>query len=1304
MSESIRSNNLFAGQDFDFVFRSFKFIDYTAYDFDTLKQALINYIRTFYSESYSDWVESAEFVAIIELIAYLGTSLAFRSDLNSKENFIDTAERRESIIRLARMVNYVPSRNLAANGLFKFNAVSTTQPTIDTSGNQIANTQIFWNDPNNTDWFDQFVQILNQAFNSTNPFGRPSKSGIVGNIPTDLYTLNNVLKQNITYPVSVSINGQPVPIDVINPNFDDLKFFERKPDPNNAMNFIYRNDSLGVNSDNTGFFFYFRQGTLFNIDTNFAFPVPNRLFEITNQNINNTDVYVQETDDQGNVITQWEQVPELAGQNIIYNSIQYGQRNIFDVISDVADSVTVRFPDGNFGNVPTGLFRFWVRVSANQYLTIRPENAQGMQITIPYFGTDGQTYNLTITFSLDYTVANGAPTETNDQIKQRAPVIFSTQDRMVNGADYNVLPLIYGNQIDKIQAIDRTYSGQSRYVDPTDPTGFHRDLLIFGQDGALFRDNDNQSTIVVEDSSNAGKIDVLVLDQIQNQLRDPKLQTFFYDEYLTQFETKVRVNPSMDVPDGYSLLDLTNPNNGLPIFWKTSPAKLRNTTGYFVDTSGSYVLLASTSGFKQYSFIKTGSTVTFASSALVDSVWVPDYSTLVTAPVVSVIQNGQPLDPAVTNIGPVELGSEVQNLYETIKVYPVFRTELTPTEIIAITSAIDNKISFWLYYDLINDVWGISTTVTPNTNDPTAQPFIYPTPFTDSIYSDFPSDPYAWMLYVQINSTDQIGITNYEITTRGRVFVFESYRDVRFFWEPNQIVIDSSTGLALQDTIEIMPWINTNYTVDNNNPGDVRSNIIPGIPNDQRKFLEVPVYFNITGVYTQADGYQDTSKVQVSLVDDNGDAIPDDPNGFDRIVAEDDRIVFEYYTNEITRYESTRPWISRWGQDLKDIVSDLYVHFPVDPTDPTKLYGPPFISDSPTYANPLDPSTFNGTKLYMDTADLIFINHIAQLVFVLNNTPNSIANQITAFFNGPTPSDLIAYPWLANTQLVENKRTILNTYFVSKSFLIYTGAGGTISIPGFGEYKILDYQATLDISVYPTGIILVDAPDTNHFDKNGKVFTQNENVPLINQQPFYFKWSHYAPIDQRVDPSPSNIIDMIVLTDSYYQDVLIWKSKNGPIATMPLPPTTEDLRTNFAALDDYKMVSDSIVWNSGKFKILFGSQAVPELQATFLVVKSQTATTSDNEIKTRVIQAIDIYFDIKNWDFGETFFYTELAAFIHQQLSKIISSIVIVPSNANSNFGNLFEIVGAPNELFLSTATVNNVSIVSNYTQSNLKS
>jgi hypothetical protein len=1307
MSESIRQSNLFAGEDYKKVFQAYQFIDYTAYDFDTLKQALLNYIQTYYPEDFNDYIESSEFIAIVELLAYFGTSLAFRTDLNSRENFIDTAERRESIIRLAQMVNYVPRRNIAANGLFKLAAVQTDQPLTDANGININDVTIYWNDPNNNNWFDQFVQVCNAAFSTLNPFGRPTKSGIIGGIPTDLYQLNNVLRLNVTYPTNISINGQDYPIDVCNPDFiTNETIFEKDPDPANAFNFIYRNDSLGVSSINTGFFLYFKQGTLLNIDTNFDFPVPNRLFPVDIQNINQEDVYVQETDQTGAVINKWVKVPALAGENIIYNSIQNAQRNIFDVITGANDTITIRFADGNFGNVPTGLFRTWIRTSANQAIVIRPDDAQGLQINIPYIGVDNQQYTLRLIFNLEQTIGNAAATETNEQIKLRAPEVFSTQSRMVNGSDYNVLPLVYGNQIAKIQAIDRTYSGQSRYLDLNDPTGFHHDLLIFGQDGALFRDNQNVLVEIVQDASNVGgTIESILVNTIQEMLRDPKVSNFYYDEYLAQFESTVRVNPSAPLyPTGRSLLDLVPTPGGVgvdpssPLYWGTSPVKFKNTTGYFastqVSTSANANALINTldpnnipgSTYQAWGFIKDGSVVKFVTPA----------GNPFTASVDTVIQNGNPifinpLNP-YANIGPVELGIEIQNGAQAVKVYPVFRNTLTSSEIYGdlpngiygIVPRITDGISFWLYYDLLQDVWNTSTTLTPGISDQTHQPFVYAPVDTGSIYSTWGSYPNSGLLYINVTQDNVLNTVTYDLTARGRIYVFESYRDVRFYWEPNQIVIDNATGQALKDTIEIMPFVNTNNLINNNEP------VIPAPP--IKPFIELPVDFNISGVFIQDDGYLDPAKVQVSLIDANNDGIPDDPEGFDSIVSTTDRIVFEYYNNEVSGYQSTRPWISRWGVDLESYAGNIYVYFPVDIYDPTLLYGSPFISNMVVLDQYNPTATPGAIIMYMDQFDLFFTNNDLQLT--------SIAAQVSAFFNGPTASALVLYPWLAGTQYIIDKIDIVTNNFINKAFLI---SPALLSPPGYGIYKLLQFQSSVDLVQYPTGQMIMSAPDTYHFDKNGKVFTQNTTIAQASQLPFYFKWSHYAPIDQRVDPSPTNIIDMIVITNAYYQDMLIWKNSNGTLINMPTAPTTEELRIQFQSLDQYKMVSDSMIWNSGVFKILFGTQAATELQATFKVVKAPSTNISDNEVKTRVIQAIDIYFDIRNWDFGEKFFYTELAAFIHQQLSRIISSVVIVPNTANSQFGNLFEIISSPNQLFLSTATVNNVQIVTNLTDQNLR-
>lgn len=1313
MSESVRQSNLFAAEDYKKVFKAYQFIDYTAYDFDNLKQALLNYIQTYYPEDFNDYIESSEFIAIVELLAYLGTSLAFRTEINSRENFIDTAERRESIIRLAQMVNYVPRRNIPASGLFKIAAVQTNQPLVDADGVSINDLTIFWNDPNNPEWFSQFIQICNAAFSTLNPFGRPSKSGTIGSIPTDLYQLNSITNLNVTYPVTINVNGQQYPADICNPDFvSGDAIFERHPDPANAFNFIYRNDSLGAGSANSGFFLYFKQGNLLNIDTNFEFPVPNRVFPIDIQNINQNDVYVQETDETGAVITKWAKVPALSGENIIYNSIQYSERNIFDVISGANDTVTLRFADGNFGNVPTGLFRSWVRVSANQALVIRPNDVQGLQINIPYIGYDQQQYTLSLIFNLEQTIANAAPAETDDQIKLRAPEVFSTQSRMVNGSDYNVLPLVYGNQIAKLQAINRTYSGQSRYIDLNDPTGFHHDLIIFGEDGALYRENQNVLEQVVKDSSNAFTIESILTSTIQEMLRDGKVSTFFYDEYIPQFESTIRVDvnnptdPTGPNPSGYSLLTLNNPNQA-SLFWKTSPLKFKNDTGYFSNSASSSIAVALVNTlttnnviggtYQPWGLIKSGAVVDYASPALAET-------TISSSPVRGVVQAGLPIssDPLnpYANVGPVALGNEIQQNFQAMRVIPVFRSTLNTTEVSEIAATIALGLSFWLYYDLIRDEWHTST-ASPGVDFSTV-PFAYPAPIVGQIYSNWATTPAHALIYISVVNDSQASTTTYDIEARGRSYVFESYRDVRFFWEPGKTVIDGATGQALQDTIEIMPYVNTNSSVDNN---------LPVITDPSTSFIKKPVSFNMSDIYLQADGYQDTSKIGVSLVDTDLDGIPDNISGFNDIVSPTDRVVFEYFNNEVAGYQSTRPWTGSWDTQLQNYSYDVYVYFPMTYNSgssvPYTIYGSPYIAnteltDPAEILNPSEAAARIGPAfkyVYMADADLVFVNNLSQLSFVNDLTTISISNQITAFFN----ADYANFPWLTGyinpplTEISLDRAAILREYFVDRLFLTYAN-----SPAGFGNYYNFEFEAT-DSADYPAGQILTSVKNTYHYDRNGKSFTQNTAISDSDKIPFHFKWSHYSPVDQRVDPSASNIVDMIVITDSFYRDVVIWKNANGSISTFPAAPTTEELRIQFQDLNDYKMVSDSIVWNSGTFKVLFGPQAQPELQATFKVVKSPSTSISDNEVKTKVIAAIDTYFNIRNWDFGEKFFYTELAAFIHQQLSKIISSIVIVPNNAKSQFGNLFEIAAGPTELFISTATVNNIQIVSNLTEQNLR-
>ena len=113
--------------------------------------------------------------------------------------------------------------------------------------------------------------------------------------------------------------------------------------------------------------------------------------------------------------------------------------------------------------------------------------------------------------------------------------------------------------------------------------------------------------------------------------------------------------------------------------------------------------------------------------------------------------------------------------------------------------------------------------------------------------------------------------------------------------------------------------------------------------------------------------------------------------------------------------------------------------------------------------------------------------------------------------------------------------------------------------------------------------------------------------------------------------------------------------------------------------------------------------AITELQATFKVIKTLGSDISDNEVKSQVIEAINRFFLLNNWDMGESFYYTELAAFIHQSMPTNISSVALVPTNSESNFGNLFQVKAEVDELFLPVAKVTDIDVVKGFTEQNLK-
>jgi hypothetical protein len=90
-------------------------IDYTARDFESIKQSLVTYLEQRFPDDFTDFTESQLGVALLELVAYQGSILSFMLDRAANESYIETARERRSVIKLAALLGYKLSAATASS-------------------------------------------------------------------------------------------------------------------------------------------------------------------------------------------------------------------------------------------------------------------------------------------------------------------------------------------------------------------------------------------------------------------------------------------------------------------------------------------------------------------------------------------------------------------------------------------------------------------------------------------------------------------------------------------------------------------------------------------------------------------------------------------------------------------------------------------------------------------------------------------------------------------------------------------------------------------------------------------------------------------------------------------------------------------------------------------------------------------------------------------------------------------------------------------------------------------------------------
>tara|TARA_R110002050_G_scaffold25012_4_gene66815 strand:- start:211 stop:2073 length:1863 start_codon:yes stop_codon:yes gene_type:complete len=95
-------------------------IRYIDRDFNTLRNSLIQYSKTYFPNTYNDFTETSTGMLFMEMAAYVGDVLSFYLDNQIQETFIQKARQTTNLYALAYSLGYVPKVTTVASTMIDF--------------------------------------------------------------------------------------------------------------------------------------------------------------------------------------------------------------------------------------------------------------------------------------------------------------------------------------------------------------------------------------------------------------------------------------------------------------------------------------------------------------------------------------------------------------------------------------------------------------------------------------------------------------------------------------------------------------------------------------------------------------------------------------------------------------------------------------------------------------------------------------------------------------------------------------------------------------------------------------------------------------------------------------------------------------------------------------------------------------------------------------------------------------------------------------------------------------------------------
>jgi len=427
-------------------------VNYLNKDFDSFKNALIEYAKTYYPNTYKDFNETSPGMMLIEMSSYVGDVLSFYIDQQYQEMMLPLAQERRNVVNIAKMLGYKVKPTIPA--LVNLKCTMTVDAVGDINNKQPDYSQAFSIDKGmkvatSDNIYFETLDIVDFTVSSSAD-SEPEMTTFDSDGLVTEYTLTRYVK---------SIGGETTTSDFVISSPE--KFLELTLSEKNVIEIISVVDSGGNNWYEVP---YLAQDKI-PIETHYTddsdrdtayvtlsgdvmeLPVPYTL-----EYIKTSKRFTVEVDEENNTTLVFGngllRTGTLDSLNAGFLSTEQVGITIPGEITDVDDSIS-----DSIGNVYSTLGE----TPGNTTLTVTYRTGGGLGGNIPVgeittvssktiaTGTDNGTLEVTN----EEPARGGSNGESIDEIRERTKSFFATQNRCVTKEDYEArimnMPAKFGN-------------------------------------------------------------------------------------------------------------------------------------------------------------------------------------------------------------------------------------------------------------------------------------------------------------------------------------------------------------------------------------------------------------------------------------------------------------------------------------------------------------------------------------------------------------------------------------------------------------------------------------------------------------------------------------------------------------------------------------------------------------------------------------------------------------------------------------------------------------------------------------------